>query len=204
MGTDFSSEQSKRHGFSLVESAIVLAVVGLVLGGIWVASTAVIQRYRVNETASGIVKVATEARQLFTYASYPTINKWDDVTSTIAAAGILPKNFECCSGHYAKTPMGVYFSSTLLCYDPGSACPAFSIGVGYPYNNYNYKKYTVKMADCITLLHQVGGIAKNDLIAIQLVNFDSGINIWMPIGTINFETITCPVNTNLIIFYFKP
>ncbi len=55
MGTDSSSQQSRRHGFSLVESAIVLAVVGLVLGGIWVAASAVIDNYRIKRIAEGLI-----------------------------------------------------------------------------------------------------------------------------------------------------
>lgn len=40
--------KDKKYAFSLIEAAIVLGVVGLVIGGIWVAAAAVQETMRVN------------------------------------------------------------------------------------------------------------------------------------------------------------
>lgn len=72
MGTDSSSEQSKRRGFSLVESAIVLGVVGLVLGGIWWAASAMRERQKINDLVSGVILGADKLRNLVTPADYVT------------------------------------------------------------------------------------------------------------------------------------
>lgn len=48
------SEHKPRQGFSLIEAAIVLGVVGLVIGGIWVAAAAVQTKMMSNNIATGI------------------------------------------------------------------------------------------------------------------------------------------------------
>ncbi len=48
------SRTDKKTGFSLIEAAIVLGVVGLVVGGIWVAASTVHEKMRINLAVSGI------------------------------------------------------------------------------------------------------------------------------------------------------
>lgn len=43
----------RRKGFNLLEAAIVLGVIGLVIGGIWVAASAVAFNYKVNRMDEG-------------------------------------------------------------------------------------------------------------------------------------------------------
>lgn len=47
------SPPSQRRGFNLIEAAIVLAVVGLVIGGIWVAASAVTDHMKWVNTQKG-------------------------------------------------------------------------------------------------------------------------------------------------------
>ncbi len=122
MGTDSSSEQSRRRGFSLVESAIVLAVVGLVLGGIWVASAAIYERYRVNKTVEGVLTAAKNIQKLISVrdATQKAIN--DGVScggggsaldSFLIPANIFPKDWF--NGSSIKQPFGGGVSSRNYC-----------------------------------------------------------------------------------------
>lgn len=52
----------KKRGFSLIEAAIVLGVVGLVIGGIWVAAAAVSENRRLNQAVSGTLLLIDRAR----------------------------------------------------------------------------------------------------------------------------------------------
>lgn len=52
-----------RSGFSLIEAAIVLGVVGLVIGGIWVAATAVQQKMALNQTVELVNRSVDEIRK---------------------------------------------------------------------------------------------------------------------------------------------
>ena len=92
MGTDSSSEQSKRHGFSLVESAIVLAVVGLVLGGIWIASAAMHENYKVNKTVDGLVFIIQNTQKIISVRDSEALGFYG-LTNTLIAAGAFPKDW---------------------------------------------------------------------------------------------------------------
>lgn len=48
-----------RKGYGLIESVIVLAVVALVVGGIWTAAAAVIETMRINRSVAFVISVAT-------------------------------------------------------------------------------------------------------------------------------------------------
>jgi len=60
---------SQRRGFNLVEAAIVLGVVGLVIGGIWTAASSVAHNQKVNESKLLIGQVYDNLRRL--YAGIP-------------------------------------------------------------------------------------------------------------------------------------
>lgn len=53
----------RRRGFSLIEAAIVLAVVGLVIGGIWAAVSTLREKYAVSQTVSGILSTVEGTRR---------------------------------------------------------------------------------------------------------------------------------------------
>ena len=52
-----SPATSKLRGLSLIEAAIVLGVVGIVIGGIWVAASAAQQTYRANKISEDMVYI---------------------------------------------------------------------------------------------------------------------------------------------------
>ncbi len=66
------SRARKTRGFTLTEAAIVLGIVGLILGAIWVAAAAVYENMRTNRANEQILKVAQAVRSL--YASSPTMS----------------------------------------------------------------------------------------------------------------------------------
>lgn len=55
-----------RNGFSLVEAAIVLAVVGLVIGGIWAVSAQIQYSRKLTETEQGLYYYANQIGTLIT------------------------------------------------------------------------------------------------------------------------------------------
>lgn len=64
-----TTRQAKRRGFNLIESAIVLGVVGLVVGGIWSAASAVLERQKINDLVGGVILGADKLRNLVTPAA---------------------------------------------------------------------------------------------------------------------------------------
>lgn len=61
--------RSAVRAFSLIETAIVLAVVGLVIGGIWVAAAAVHYRYQESRLIQGFLSYKSNVEQYLTQTS---------------------------------------------------------------------------------------------------------------------------------------
>ncbi len=54
------------EGFSLIESAIVLGIVGLVLGGIWLAAATVSENHKVSKMTEGLLVLIEKTRRINT------------------------------------------------------------------------------------------------------------------------------------------
>ena len=81
-----------RRGFSLIEAAIVLAVVGLVIGGIWWAASAVRETYMVSQAVKDLFSTIQGTRKLTKGFSITAGN----VTQAMVEAGVIPKTL--CTG----------------------------------------------------------------------------------------------------------
>jgi Tfp pilus assembly protein PilE len=59
-----TAETTRRRGFTLTEAAIVLGIVGLILGAIWVAAAAVYNNMRVQKANTALLTAAQTVRSL--------------------------------------------------------------------------------------------------------------------------------------------
>lgn len=78
--------------FSLVESAIVLGVVGLVLGAVWVTATNIMETWRVNRAAEEVLIIARNVQGFLGKATADAIANGTQVSIENAAlnAGLIP------------------------------------------------------------------------------------------------------------------
>lgn len=76
-----------RKGFSLIEAAIVLGIVGLVIGGIWVAASAVQTNLRESTASQGVLQIVNNVRNLY-YGQSLTATA--TITSDLVSAGAIP------------------------------------------------------------------------------------------------------------------
>lgn len=60
-----------RRGFNLIEAAIVLGVVGAVIGGIWVAATTISYNYHKQQFLQGLLSLQTNAARYLTQKMPP-------------------------------------------------------------------------------------------------------------------------------------
>lgn len=93
---------SSRTGFNLIEAAIVLAVIGLVIGGIWVAAAAVQDNLRIRRTADGVLMMASRGQSLIPLSE--GTGSWNDITTEAKAMGIVPPDWITASS--TKNPLG--------------------------------------------------------------------------------------------------
>jgi len=93
--------EQRKKGFTLTEIAIVLGIMGLILGAIWVAAASVYNNQRVNQANAGIMQVLQGIRTL--YAQQATI-EGGDRTADLIGAGVIPTNF--INGTTMRSPWG--------------------------------------------------------------------------------------------------
>ena len=83
-------QQRRAHltkGFTLTEAAIVLGIMGLVLGAIWTAAAAVYSNQRVGHANTQVLQILQSIRALYsTSATFPT----GDQTSNLIALKAIP------------------------------------------------------------------------------------------------------------------
>jgi type II secretory pathway pseudopilin PulG len=97
-----------RKGFNLIESAIVLGVVGFVIGGIWVVAASVQENQKVNSLANGLILGVSNLQRNITEtvaASLPRdVNGYAFLVNYCVAAKVFPDDFY--KGNKIVTPFG--------------------------------------------------------------------------------------------------
>lgn len=80
--------KKRTRGMTLIEAAIVMGVVGIVLGAVWVASSSVRERQQTEEAIQTITEIADRVRAV--YRSYPGIKTVPTTAAAQIAADLLP------------------------------------------------------------------------------------------------------------------
>jgi len=89
--------QRRRHtasnkGFNLIEAAIVLGIVGLVVGGIWVAATSVYGNLRTKQSSDQLIQIVQGVRSLYATSRNIGVLAAVDMTPDVAHANVLPRD----------------------------------------------------------------------------------------------------------------
>ena len=77
-------------GFNLIEAAVVLAVIGLVVGGIWFAAAAVSDNYKLSEAQLGLLQMVDSVQRNVPVSMYPSTSSWAIPNATIIAMDLGP------------------------------------------------------------------------------------------------------------------
>jgi len=79
------------RGFNLIEAAIVLGIVGLVIGGIWVAASAVQSNVRKNDASRALIQIVQNVRAMYT--GQPAPASATGINSLAIEAKAIPADF---------------------------------------------------------------------------------------------------------------
>jgi hypothetical protein len=83
----FQTRAASRAGFNLIEAAIVLGIVGLIVGGIWAAAGSAYENMRLQNASKSLLSLVQGVRGAF--ANNPT-GTVDVDTDTLASMGVIP------------------------------------------------------------------------------------------------------------------
>ena len=81
-----STGHQRKRGFTLTEIAIVLGIIGLILGAIWVAASAVYQNLRTSKATTELLTVAQAVRTM--YATSASVDAGADMPAAFAASTV--------------------------------------------------------------------------------------------------------------------
>jgi prepilin-type N-terminal cleavage/methylation domain-containing protein len=99
------TEYKHKRGFTLTEIAIVLGIIGLILGAIWVAASAVYTNMRTSKATTELLTIAQNVRAM--YATSATVDPLADMPAAFAASTAGNKNATYLAA-------GVFPSDTLM------------------------------------------------------------------------------------------
>lgn len=94
-------KHNSRFGLSLIETAIVLGVVGLVIGGIWVAAVAVRENFVANDIAKGFITAMKNTEKLIPSSmasASPVYLQFGSAVTTASTMKIFPDDWIAANG----------------------------------------------------------------------------------------------------------
>ena len=189
-----------KRAFSLIEAAIVLGVVGLVIGGIWVGAAAISERHQITRQSTAILQIVAGARQLFPAENYPSVDHtftW--TTPAMVSAGLISSEFPlldgCCYvptvfGNGSKLGAGLWRDDS-------------NLGVGG--RGIDVTVTNLTLSQCIKLSSAIGGAATNDGMAYLAIGSASYIRSFPA----SFSTISSNCTAQLsggyvdVVFMFR-
>ena len=85
-----SRQITRKKGFTLTEIAIVLGIIGLILGAIWAAASSVYANLKANQAQQGILSAAQAVRSMFATSA----NTGQTAIGVITSPGMFPTNWQ--------------------------------------------------------------------------------------------------------------
>ncbi|MDD3370605.1 MAG: type 4 pilus major pilin [Alphaproteobacteria bacterium] len=134
---------ARQKGFTLTEIAIVLGIMGLILGAIWTAASSVYQNQRSSHAQTAVLQIAQAVRNLYAQSS-TTGSGAADMTSSLITAGVIPTDL--IKGSTAINP---WAGGTTKVLTPNTN------------DSFTVEMTAVPRAACISILSTVAGVSRD-------------------------------------------
>jgi prepilin-type N-terminal cleavage/methylation domain-containing protein len=177
------AHEKKKRGFTLTEIAIVLGIIGLILGAIWVAAAAVYNNLRVSHANTAVLQTAQAVRAL--YSTSQTMGTAGDITSQVIAAGAIPSDLVT-----GTTAIGPWPGSVLYVLTAAASDTAFTVQIT-----------NVPKAACINLINAVSGTNRDPgLTAIGATTATAPISATVAAAALTLATtqVAAPTTANAV------
>jgi hypothetical protein len=161
----YSAALSRRRaapdaGFNLIEAAIVLGIVGLIVGGIWAAAGSAYENMRQQNASKSLLSLVQGVRGAYANAPQGAVDV--DVES-LASMGVIPSDMLTQSGS----------NVTITHQWSGTVTTADASAVGQPAFNLTYNN--IKSDSCNNLATRVANTARSSGLLLIYV----GSNLWL-------------------------
>lgn len=179
----------KRRGFSLTEAAIVLGIVGTVMGGIWAVAAATRASVQANQLHQQTLNLTKQVRDYYSARALPSASA--AMTTTFRSAGVFPEDMcpaNCVSGTIT-TIYNSYGGTTTVAIPAGSA----------PINQFTVTYDTIPEKGCVQLAMMLSARSSE----VGLVSYNAGTSrttFPIPLATIQGD---CATTGNTIVLTFK-
>ena len=177
-----------RRGFSLIEAAIVLAVVGGVIGGIWYSAATVYENHKVNKTVEGTISTVRNIQKLISLRDAEEIGNIQNIEPTVVAAGCPPNDW--ISGVNVKSPV----TGDLNIYSYKSH---------FDFTFYNIERSTcIKIIMKLSALQGTAGYSRGFGLGNIIVNYPNFSTNTFPLTHSQAETACTSATGNAVSFAF--
>jgi len=188
-------------GFSLIEAAVVLGVIGLVVAAIWVAVPSVQSQERINNLADQALLISRNISATYPKDQYPQTNGGGtDLTSWAYKSGQIPAGFTLKTTTTVANADGVVMNVRAECYT-GAGCPRIALNIyGYSSNG------TLTGAECYKFMMRVAGVVKTAdfMYRMSVVANDGSTVVWAGNPPFDMSSFSCPDNFNRLALLFSP
>ncbi len=146
-------EQHKK-GFTLTEIAIVLGIMGLILGAIWAAAASVYNNQRINSASNDIASIVQGVRKLYAMSNGTGVAANTNITGDLVLAKAVPSNMVNAATNYTAGNA----TNTLVGPFPGGQTMIIATADG---GGFAISMSNVTTSNCISLLTSIGGNSRD-------------------------------------------
>lgn len=173
-----------RKGFNLIEAAIVLAVVGGVIGAIWYAAAKFYEDYKVNKTFEELALIVKDTQKLISIRDaesiFSTLGVNYQLNNTLKEAGVFPKSW--INGNTIIPPIGGYVHVYNNLYNLSEQA------------RFDFRFHSVSNNICIKLLVKAGSMSGSGTLYTSTGNGLFLVQTYASSGGLHWGTTTLPVS----------
>ena len=213
------SHHRSSQGFSLTEVAIVLGVIGMIMGGIWVALSAGTEYYHREQAAEQIGIVVNNVRSLYA-ARMGTNLGYRNFTNQMLSKQVLPSymqqatgcraGFQCADNPWGSNSNNAGGTFRVCAWTMGAApamaaCPALNLAT--PTQFFAVELTHLSIGSCIALVGHVSSSSGSSGLINVVINgaalVEAGVSVRpVPTAALN-ANCTLAANANVVDFVYQ-